>query len=59
MQFFILGVQPSTASVITLATKAFATLEEAEHYMKSVSPAWKPFVVMEVLINQEESEAVK
>jgi hypothetical protein len=48
MKFYVMGTQPSTEKAIALTSKVFNNLEEALHYRDTVSPAWRPFVAVQI-----------
>ena len=48
MKFYVMGTQPSTAKAIALTGKVFDNLQEALHYRDTVSPAWRPFVAVQI-----------
>jgi len=58
MKFYVMGTQPSTTQAVTLTGKVFNNLQEALHYRDTVSPAWRPFVAVQITeeVNQGESK---
>jgi len=48
MKFYVMGTQPSTDTVISLSRKGLDNLQEALHYRDTVSPAWRPFVAVQI-----------
>jgi hypothetical protein len=56
MKFYVMGTQPSTEKAISLSSKVFDNLQEALHYRDTVSPAWRPFVAVQITeeVNQGE-----
>jgi hypothetical protein len=48
MKFYVMGTQPSTEKALSLSSKVFDNLQEALHYRDTVSPAWRPFVAVQI-----------
>jgi hypothetical protein len=56
MKFYVLGTQPSTEKAISLSSKVFDNLQEALHYRDTVSPAWRPFVAVQITEEVQQGE---
>jgi hypothetical protein len=56
MKFYVMGTQPSTEKAITLTGKVFDNLQEALHYRDTVSPAWRPFVAVQITDEVKQGE---
>lgn len=47
MKFYVMG-RAYGKRLELLSGKEFSTLEEAQHYIKSVSPSWNPLIVQAI-----------
>ena len=56
MKFYVMGTQPSTEKAISLSSKVFDNLQEALHYRDTVSPAWRPFVAVQITEEVKQGE---
>ena len=57
MKFYVMGTQPSTDKVISLSRKGLDNLQEALHYRDTVSPAWRPFVAVQITEEVQQGES--
>ena len=57
MKFYVMGTQPSTDKAIALSRKVFDNLQEALHYRDTVSPAWRPFVAVQITDEVQQGES--
>ena len=57
MKFYVMGMQPSTEKVLSLSSKVFDNLQEALHYRDTVSPAWRPFVAVQITEEVQQGES--
>jgi len=56
MKFYVMGTQPSTEKALSLSSKVFDNLQEALHYRDTVSPAWRPFVAVQITEEVQQGE---
>ena len=56
MKFYVMGTQPSTEKALSLSSKVFDNLQEALHYRDTVSPAWRPFVAVQITDEVQQGE---
>ena len=57
MKFYVMGTQPSTDKAISLSRKGLDNLQEALHYRDTVSPAWQPFVAVQITEEVKQGES--
>jgi len=57
MKFYVMGTQTSTDKAISLSKTVLDNLQEALHYRDTVSPAWRPFVAVQITEEVQQGES--